>query len=303
MAVSDHADPSLDVSLADADAALVRIRLDVSYDGTDFSGWAVQPGQRTVQGTLQDALSTVLRVPPVTLTVAGRTDAGVHATGQVAHFDLPATVWAKAQGRLVHKLSGVLPRDLRVKAVTQVPDTFDARFGALWRRYLYRISDAEGGIEPLQRRQVLPWRRPLDVAAMSAAAAPLVGLHDFVAYCRRREGASTIRTLESLDIIRTPDEIVCTVQADAFCRSMVRSLVGALIAVGEGRRPVEWPAGLLHYDMRCDDIGIAPAHGLTLVEVRYPPEDQLHVRAEQARARRDSGSLPLPATASEPLSH
>jgi tRNA pseudouridine38-40 synthase len=286
-AVSDLADTSLNVVEAHPpEHLLVRVRLDVSYDGTDFSGWAVQPGQRTVQGVLQDALSTALRVPTVTLTVAGRTDAGVHATGQVAHADLPADVWAGARGRLVHKLSGILPRDVRVVAVTQVPDTFDARFGALWRRYVYRISDAEGGIEPLQRRQVLAWRRPLDVAAMAAAAAPLVGLHDFVAFCRRREGASTIRTLEALDIIRTPDEIVCTVQADAFCRSMVRSLVGALIAVGEGRRPVGWPAELLSLDTRCDDVGVAPAHGLTLVEVRYPPDDLLHVRAEQARAKR-----------------
>ncbi|MEP7178741.1 MAG: tRNA pseudouridine(38-40) synthase TruA, partial [Pseudonocardiales bacterium] len=265
---------------------VVRVRLDVSYDGTDFSGWAVQPGQRTVQGVLQDALRTVLRVPPLTLTVAGRTDAGVHATGQVAHTDLPAEVWAGAQGRLVHKLSGILPRDVRAVSVREVPDTFDARFGALWRRYVYRISDAEGGIEPLQRRQVLAWRRPLDVAAMSAAAAPLIGLHDFVAYCRRREGASTIRTLESLDITRTAEEIHCTVQADAFCRSMVRSLVGALIAVGEGRRPVDWPAGLLSATSRCDDVGVAPAHGLTLVEVRYPPDDLLPVRAAQARAKR-----------------
>jgi tRNA pseudouridine38-40 synthase len=287
IAVSDLADTSLDVVEAPPpEPPLVRVRLDVSYDGTDFAGWAVQPGQRTVQGVLQDALSTVLRVPPVTLTVAGRTDAGVHATGQVAHGDLPAEVWATARGRLIHKLSGILPRDVRVLAVAQVPDRFDARFGALWRRYVYRISDAEGGIEPLQRRQVLAWRRPLDVAAMSAAADPLVGLHNFVAFSRRREGASTIRTLEHLDVVRTSDEIVCTVQADAFCRSMVRSLVGALIAVGEGRRPVDWPGELLGFDTRCDDVGVAPAHGLTLVEVGYPPDDLLHVRAAQARAKR-----------------
>jgi tRNA pseudouridine38-40 synthase len=287
IAVSDLANTSLDAAEADPHrSALVRVRFDVSYDGTDFSGWAVQPGQRTVHGVLQGALSTALRVPPVPLTVAGRTDAGVHATGQVAHTDLPADVWAAAEGRLVHKLAGILPPDVRVAAVTQVPDTFDARFGALWRRYVYRICDAEGGIEPLQRRQVLAWRRPLDVAAMVTAAAPLVGLHDFVAFCRRREGASTIRTLESLDITRTADEIVCIVQADAFCRSMVRSLVGALIAVGEGRRAVVWPAQLLTYDNRSDDVGVAPAHGLTLVEVRYPPDDQLPVRVAQARARR-----------------
>jgi len=265
---------------------LMRVRLDISYDGTDFSGWAVQPGQRTVQGVLQEALGTVLRIAAPTLTVAGRTDAGVHATGQVAHVDLPAAVWVQARARLVHQLGGVLPRDVRVATIAEVPDTFDARFGALWRRYVYRICDAEGGVDPLQRRAVLLWPRPLDVAAMAPAAASLVGLHDFVAFCRRREGASTIRTLECFDVTRSGEEIVCTVQADAFCRSMVRSLVGALIAVGEGRRPVEWPAQLLGNDRRCDDVGVAAARGLTLVEVGYPSEDQLHVRAAQARARR-----------------
>jgi tRNA pseudouridine38-40 synthase len=291
-AVSDHADPSLDVSSAHPEPLpQVRVRLDVSYDGTDFSGWAVQPGRRTVQGVLQEALHTVLRVPAA-LTVAGRTDSGVHATGQVAHADLPTTVWHGAGPRLVHQLAGVLPRDVRVSAVTEVPSAFDARFGALWRRYEYRICDAEGGIDPLRRRHVLCWPRRLDVAAMADAAAPLVGLHDFVAFCRRRDGASTIRTLESFEVTRTGAEIGCVIQADAFCRSMVRSLVGALIAVGEGRRPVEWPAGLLASDKRSDDVGVAPAHGLTLVEVRYPPDDQLEARAAQARAKRAQAGRP-----------
>ncbi|MFN2518351.1 MAG: tRNA pseudouridine(38-40) synthase TruA [Jatrophihabitantaceae bacterium] len=281
---------------------LVRVRLDVSYDGTEFSGWAVQPGRRTVQGILQEALSTVLRVAPVTLTVAGRTDAGVHAIGQVAHVDVPATVWAHARVRLVHQLAGVLPPDLRVATVTEVPAAFDARFGALWRRYVYRICDAEGGVDPLQRRQVLLWPRALDVSAMASAAAPLVGVHDFVAFCRRRADASTTRTLQAFDVVRSGQEIVCTVQADAFCRSMVRALVGALIAVGEGRRPVAWPAELLTYDTRCDDVGVAPAHGLTLVEVRYPPDQDLHARTVQTRARRDRGSLARPGTANEPQS-
>ena len=281
--VSDHSDPSLEVFPADA---LTRVRLDVSYDGTDFSGWAVQPGRRTVQGVLQEALSTVLRVPPVALTVAGRTDAGVHATGQVAHVDLPAAVWGAARGRLVHRLAGVLPRDVRVPAVAAVPDAFHARFGALWRRYAYRICDADGGVDPLLRRHVLAWPRPLDASAMAAAAASLVGLHDFVAFCRLREGATTIRTLESLDVTRSGAQIVCTVQADAFCRSMVRSLVGGLLAVGDGRRSVDWPAGLLANDKRCDDVRVAPALGLTLVEVGYPPVHELHARTLQARAKR-----------------
>jgi tRNA pseudouridine38-40 synthase len=266
---------------------LVRVRLDVSYDGTDFAGWAVQPDQRTVQGVVQDALARVLRVPSAELSVAGRTDAGVHATGQVAHLDVPASIWAETHGRLVHKLAGVLPADVRVTAAAVVPAEFDARFGALWRRYVYRICDAEGGVAPLERHQVLGWPRPLDAAAMASAAAPLVGLHDFAAFCRRRPQGTTVRTLESFAVARAGEQIVCTLQADAFCRSMVRSLVGALLAVGEGRRPVDWPAALLGNDRRSDDIGVAPAHGLTLVRVEYPPEDQLAERARLTRARRN----------------
>ncbi len=283
IAVPDHADTSLDELGAQP---LVRVRLDVSYDGTDFSGWALQPGRRTVQGVLRDALGTVLRVSPVTLTVAGRTDAGVHATGQVAHLDVSATAWGAVRERFVHRLAGVLPPDVRIWAATEVPAAFDARFGALWRRYVYRICDAEGGVDPLRRRQVLLWPRQLDEAARAAAAATLVGLHDFVAFCRRREGASTIRTLEAFDVARAGDEVICTVQADAFCRSMVRSLVGALVAVGEGRRGIEWPAGLLGHDKRSDDVGVVPARGLTLVEVRYPPDAELGARAVLSRAKR-----------------
>jgi tRNA pseudouridine38-40 synthase len=280
---SDQTHASLDTAAAHR---LARVRLDVSYDGTDFSGWAVQPGRRTVQGVLQEALSTVLRVPPVALTVAGRTDGGVHATGQVAHLDLPATVWAAARERLVRRLAGVLPPDVRVRAVAEVPAAFDARFGALWRRYEYRICDCESGVEPLVRRQVLAWPRALDAPAMAAAAVAFVGRHDFVAFCRLRAGATTVRTVESFDVARDGEQVVCTVQADAFCRSMVRSLVGALIAVGDGRRPLEWPGGLLAGDRRSDDVGVAPAHGLTLIEVGYPPHEHLHARTLQTRARR-----------------
>ncbi len=269
----------------------MRVRLGISYDGTDFSGWAVQPDQRTVQGVVQDALARVLRLPSADLTVAGRTDAGVHATGQVAHLDVPAPIWAETHGRLVHKLAGVLPADVRVTSAAAVPAEFDARFGALWRRYVYRISDAEGGVAPLDRHEVLAWPRPLDVAAMAAAAAPLVGLHDFTAFCRRRPHSTSVRTLQCFDIVRAGEQIVCTLQADAFCRSMVRSLVGALLAVGEGRRPIDWPASLLNADRRSDDVGVAAAHGLTLVEVAYPPDDELAERARLTRARRDQAGL------------
>jgi tRNA pseudouridine38-40 synthase len=167
-----------------------------------------------------------------------------------------------------------------------VPGEFDARFAALWRRYVYRIGDAPGGVQPLRRRFVLAWPRPLDVPVMAQAAAALAGLHDFAAFCRRRAGATTVRTLTRVTVERDAAEIICTVEADAFCHSMVRSLVGALIAVGEGRRPADWPPSLLDRDRRADDVPVAPAHGLTLVAVGYPPDAELAARVATARARR-----------------
>jgi tRNA pseudouridine38-40 synthase len=259
----------------------VRVRLDIAYDGTGFSGWARQPGRRTVQETLESGLATVLRLPAVALTVAGRTDAGVHASGQVAHCDVP-----ELPDTLVRRLAGVLPADVRVTSARAVPADFDARFAALWRRYEYRISDAESGASPLRRTVVLSWPRRLDVAAMATSAQSLLGLHDFAAFCKRREGATTTRTLLECGIVRAGDEIMCTVVADAFCHSMVRSLVGAFVAVGEGRRPPDWPATLLTRTERANDVAVAPAHGLTLVAVGYPPDDELAARATQTRNRR-----------------
>jgi tRNA pseudouridine38-40 synthase len=186
----------------------------------------------------------------------------------------------------VRRLAGVLPADVRVRAARHVPDEFDARFAALWRRYVYLMGDAPGGVDPLRRRQVLTWPRRLDETAMAEAATRLLGLHDFVAFCRRRERATSVRTLSRLTVARSNDEIMCTVEADAFCHSMVRSLVGALIAVGEGRRTVDWPASLLGRDRRADEVPVAPAHGLTLVAVGYPPDDALAARVAATRARR-----------------
>ena len=265
----------------------VRVRLDVSYDGRDFSGWARQPGRRTVQQTLEDALATVLRLDEVVLTVAGRTDAGVHATGQVASFDLPEQVWTASRERVLRSLAGVLPPDVRVTGVRQVPADFDARFAALWRRYVYCIGDNPTGVDPLTRGFVLAWPRRLDADAMNDAAQRLIGLHDYVAFCRWRDGATTIRTVQQFSVRREQDLVTCSIRADAFCHSMVRSLVGALLAVGEGRRPVDWPASLLLRTARSDEVAVAPAHGLTLVEVGYPPDDGLAARIAQTRARRD----------------
>jgi len=270
----------------DAFNASVRLRLDIAYDGTEFAGWAVQPGQRTVQGVLQSALAAVLRLDAVALTVAGRTDAGVHATGQVAHCDVPADHWSEVADSILRRLAGVLPADVRVRSARVTSTDFDARFAARWRRYEYRISDASTGVDPLRRAFVLDYRRALDVTAMNDAAAQLVGLNDFVAFCKRREEASTIRQVQVFEVVRQDTEIVVRIQADAFCHSMVRSLVGALIAVGEGRRPVDWPGTLLNATERANDVMVAAPHGLTLVEVDYPPDEELTARTAQTRARR-----------------
>lgn len=263
-----------------------RFRLDISYDGTDFSGWAAQPGRRTVAGVLTEALTLVLRAP-VVLTVAGRTDAGVHATGQVASADLPADVdpaWA------LRRLARILPPDVRVTAVTPAPPEFDARFAALRRHYRYRIATAPWGAEPLRARDTLAWPHPLDLDAVTAASAALLGEHDFAAFCRRREGATTVRALERLEWIRGPGGVVeAAVSADAFCHSMVRSLVGALLDVGRGRRAVDWPGGLLGRDVRASDVAVAPAHGLTLVRVDYPEDAELAARAAVTRRVRVPG--------------
>ncbi|WP_328420492.1 tRNA pseudouridine(38-40) synthase TruA [Micromonospora sp. NBC_00389] len=258
----------------------IRLRLDVSYDGTGFSGWAAQPTRRTVAGVLVETLDLVLGAGTATgLTVAGRTDAGVHATGQVCHLDLTADVWRQHEQRLLRRLARLLPTDVRVRAMTEMPADFDARFSATFRRYEYRVTDARYGAEPLRRHEVLAWPRPLDLAALNAAATGLVGEHDFAAYCRRKENATTLREVTRLDWRRDPDGIlIATVQADAFCQAMVRSLVGAMLVAGDGRRPVEWPGSLLTRQERSSEVTVAPAHGLTLVEVGYPADPAEYAR-------------------------
>ena len=263
----------------------MRIRIDLAYDGTDFHGWAAQPGLRTVQGELSAALATVLRVPSVVVVCAGRTDAGVHARGQVVHCDVEET-----PDRLGRRLNGVLPPDVRVRRVAEAPEGFDARFSALWRRYAYRLVDTSAAQDPLLRRHVLAWPRPLDLDAMNRASQALVGLHDFASFCKRREGATTIRTLQELGWSRDADDVVtATVRADAFCHSMVRSLMGCLLAIGDGRRPPEWAAEVLTARARPAAVAVVEARGLTLEEVGYPADHELAARAEQTMARR-SGS-------------
>jgi len=247
------------------------------------------------------ALGRVLRLPgPPALTVAGRTDAGVHARGQVAHADVPADAWAPGTdpgpgGReipgAVARLAGVLPADVRVHAASVAPEGFDARFSALWRRYSYRVCDDPARADPLRRHETFWSFRRLGVAAMNEAARACLGEHDFAAFCRRRPGATTVRALIRLDWRRDGDGVaVATVVADAFCHNMVRSLVGALLAVGEGRRPPGWPAAVLAAAVRDPAVRVLPPHGLCLEEVGYPPPADLAARAADTRRLRAATS-------------
>jgi tRNA pseudouridine38-40 synthase len=289
------------VPAIDFDGGHCRLRLDIAYDGTEFAGWAVQAGQRTVAGTIDDALSTVFRTSVLTR-AAGRTDTGVHASGQVAHVDIPTDAIPRAYPRtrrdgeaeflpLVRRLARLLPGDVRVRDVVRAPAGFDARFSALRRHYEYRLSTAPFGVEPQSARFVTPWPRPLDVDAMQEASRELLGLNDFAAFCRPREGATTIRDLQRLEWARAGDLITAHVTADAFCWSMVRSLVGALLAVGEGRLDAAWCATLLAATGRSSAFSVAPARGLTLVRVDYPPDDELQARIEVTRDVRSVGEV------------
>lgn len=278
---------------------VIRIRLDFAYQGTGFAGWAVQPGLRTVQGTLEAALERVLRVPAPRLTVAGRTDSGVHSRGQVAHLDLDVDVWEKLPSRsgrtpgnsLVSRLAGVLPRDIVVHRASRAPAGFDARYSATMRRYSYRIADSASSRDPLRRDWTLWVKKPLDVAAMHEACQPLLGVRDFAAFCRPRPGATTIRHLQELTWARPesgPDAglVVASLRSDAFCHNMVRALVGASLTVGEGRAAVGWPSLVLARGMRDSRAPVIAPEGLVLEEVVYPPDDELAARATLGRNRR-----------------
>ena len=273
---------------------LVRWRLDVAYDGTAFIGWAAQPGQRSVEGALGDWIGRILTLDePPRLTCAGRTDAGVHARGQVVHVDLPACSGTGRFGPqdtgevLARRLPRALPDDIAVRRVIRAPDGFDARFSAIWRRYVYRLWDEPADLDPLRRNHVVRHPDPLDVSLLAVAAADLLGLHDFVAFCKRRDQATTIRRLQRVEAVRLADSTIeVTVQADAFCHSMGRSLMGALTAVASGRRDRAWLHGLLAQGQRAGDVTVLPAHGLTLEEVGYPPDSELAARAAQARTVR-----------------
>lgn len=246
-----------------------RLRLGVAYDGADFSGWALQPGRRTVAAEVIRACE-LLFGHIEGFTAAGRTDAGVHALGQVVHLDVPTGKWEALAEKLLWRMRGILPPDVRVISAEAVDPSFDARFAARWRRYVYRVSDAVWGVDPLRRADTLAWPRPLDVEGMHTACQVLIGEHDFVGFCKQREGATTIRELLQYDWARDAEGVaVATVRADAFCHSMVRSLVGAALAVGDGRRDAAWLRSLLHLGERANDVHVVGPHGLALAEVSY----------------------------------
>lgn len=270
-----------------------RLRLGVAYDGADFSGWALQPGRRTVAGEVIRGLE-ILFGEIEEFTVAGRTDAGVHATGQVVHVDVPTGRWEELREKLLWRLRGILPPDVRITSSEAVDPAFNARFAARWRRYAYRVADTSWGVNPLRRRDTLAWPRPIDVDRMHRACQRLLGEHDFAGLCKHREGATTIRELLQYDWSRDPEGIaVATVRADAFCHSMVRSLVGAALAVGDGRRDEDWLASLVHRTERADDVHVVGPEGLTLVEVDYADSpEEWRARTGATRRVRTLGTGP-----------
>jgi tRNA pseudouridine38-40 synthase len=304
----------------DIPAATTRLRLDVAYDGSRFSGWTRQPELRTVQGELEAALATVFRrhLPAPTLTVAGRTDAGVHATGQVAHLDLTAEqltgLTARQRGKPAHpdedppealrrRLNGIagLTSDLHVAEVAIAPLGFDARFSALWRRYEYRVADTVAVRNPLLRHHTLWHPAALDVETMDGAARALVGLWDWAAFCKPREGSTTVRSLQQFTWRRDDSGVLlASVQADAFCHSMVRALVGASIGVGEGKLEPSRLVEIRDGRQRGSEFIVAPAKGLTLLQVGYPDPAEFGARAEQTRARRDPLAGAQPASGGAP---
>ena len=272
-----------------------------------------------MQGVLEEAIATIFsRHGPVpSLVVAGRTDAGVHALGQVAHLDLDAQQLASlerphrgpAKGKrlpaaatLARRLNGIagLSSDVYVQSARIAPHGFDARFSAVWRRYEYRVSDAAGPRNPLQRANTLWYPSRLDAERMRTAAQSLLGLHDWASYCKPKDIGTTIRTLQQFDWARDGSGVlVASVRADAFCHSMVRALVGATIAVGEGKLAADELIVIRDELARTNRFKIVPAKGLTLLEVGYPSDEELGARALQTRAIRPA--LPTAAGSSDDI--
>jgi tRNA pseudouridine38-40 synthase len=268
------------------ESGFLRLRIDLAYDGTDFYGWGKQPDRRTVQGEIEKALSTISQ-SAIDTVVAGRTDAGVHATGQVIHVDVPETI---NLDEIAYKLNRILDEDVRIMNVHIAPEGFHARFSALRRTYTYKILDRNLPIPPISRYDIASWYRPLDPEIMNTASELVLGHHDFAAFCKFKEGGTTIRTLEKFEWERQGDLLVSTIIADAFCYSMVRNLVGAVVCVADGRKDPTWMEELLTNKERVSDSLVFPARGLTLSSVEYPTDDQLIERAKVTIGKRGDGS-------------
>jgi tRNA pseudouridine38-40 synthase len=249
----------------------MRIALGLEYNGTPFAGWQVQPDQPTVQGAVEHALSRVAD-HPVQVQCAGRTDAGVHATAQVVHFDsdAPRTLWSWVLGANAN-----LPRTVSVNWARAVPDDFHARFSAQSRSYRYELLNrpTRAGLDA---DRVAWLHRPLDVAAMHDAAQRLLGEHDFSAFRAQGCQAKTpIRTLHRLDVHRTGDRVTFEVRANAFLHHMVRNLVGSLCQVGVGERDADWLRAVLDGRDRTQAAATASPSGLYLIAVEYPGHYEL----------------------------
>lgn len=273
----------------------LRFRINLSYDGTDFAGWAKQPGLRTVQGELTKALTQIFgkTKDDFGMRVAGRTDAGVHAEGQVVHIDLSAKQ-LKRLGRsknVLTNLNALLPVDIRVSKFVETHADFDARFAAKYRKYRYRIADSVSGLNPLYGRTTLWLKYELNIEAMQDAAEVLIGLHDFAAFSKPKERATTIRTLQHIKITRNKhfDNVIeIELQADAFAHNMVRSIVGALIKVGAGRVTKADVAKALKSKSRGHGFKVVGPEGLSLIEVGYPGQAQW---ADQVKMTQDMRTL------------
>jgi tRNA pseudouridine38-40 synthase len=267
------------------ESGFLRLRLDLAYDGTSFYGWGKQPDRRTVQEEVEKAIA-IISQSKIDSIVAGRTDAGVHATGQVIHVDVPESI---NLDEIAYKLNRILDTDVRVMGVSIAPPAFHARFSALRRHYTYRILDANKVIPPLRRYDVASWYKPLAVEQLNEASRLLLGDHDFAAYCKFREGATTIRQLQRFEWVRDSEGyLVGDIVADAFCYSMVRNLVGAVVCVADGRFGPEWIQETLANKVRVSDSLVFPACGLTLRQVDYPSDSELLERAAKTVARREA---------------
>lgn len=266
-----------------------RLRVDCQYDGTRFSGWSIQPDRRSIQGVIEDVLSRVLD-HEISTTVAGRTDAGVHALGQVFHFDIPQQLRENWKlDSLLYIGNRLLTSEVRFTAVNDAPSDFHARYSALRRHYRYQILDNARTLNPLERVATTSYHRSLDENLMNVASTLLLGEHDFAAFCRPREGTTTIRSLEQFSWSRQSSGLLTAqITADAFCHNMVRALVGAMMMVGDGRWPAGEPSAILKSKERHSHI--APAHGLTLMAVDYPAPEEYGQRAKRVTSRLIRGS-------------